>query len=146
MVLVLLVDRRGSERRQEGALGLGMIEPQTVDKEVNRLPQVVACFLRESDDERDSRVDAIAVGRRDSGTGFDEIQLLVDDPLQALRAGLDAKEDSRAARSGHQSQQLIVHAISSRAAAPRELLSARDDGRAEGHDLFAVDGACRARG
>ena len=65
MVLVLLVNRCGCEGRQKGALRLGMIEPQTVDKKVNRLPQVVACFLRESDDERDSRVDAIAVGRRD---------------------------------------------------------------------------------
>ena len=139
MVLVLARKPVWLRAAPGGALRLGMIEPQTVDKKVNRLPQVVAVSSGNPTIERDSRVDAVAVGRRDSGTGFEEIELLVDDPLKALRAGLDAEEDTRAACSGHQSQQLIVHAVSSRAAAPRELLSARDDGLTEGHDLFAVD-------
>src|SRR6185436_20255291 len=81
----------------------------------------------------------VSAGAFDPFDCLDEVEILVHDFLQTLRARFNAKEDSSASGFGHKSQQVIVDAIRPSAATPRKLHTACNSGLTEFDHLFAID-------
>src|ERR1035437_413909 len=82
----------------------------------------------------------MAVGAPDGRSGLRQIQVLVDEALQAAGPGFDAEENVPATGPGHEGDQLGVDAIGSGAATPLKSFSAGQHGLTEGDDPFAVRG------
>src|ERR1041384_3160670 len=84
MILMVVVDRRGGKRREEGALRFRMIDTKRVDKKMNRTSQIVTRLFRKPCDQCDCRLDAVTIGALDPLPSLIEIEFLVDDVLQSL--------------------------------------------------------------
>src|SRR5262245_40168288 len=98
---------------------------------MERIAEVVASLFRKAGDQRDGRLDTVAIGARDALYGVRQVQFLIDHVLQSLRTSLDTEKDSNASGARHQLQQVIIDAVSARAATPRELFSAFQYGLAK---------------
>ena len=73
MSFVLIINGRGRERRQQRTLRFRVIVAKRVDKEMNRIAQIVASLFGKTCDQCDCCLDAIAIGALNSLPGFIQI-------------------------------------------------------------------------
>jgi hypothetical protein len=115
-VSILEMDRRFGQRGEQVELRFRVVESERIHQEVDRFAEVFHSLFGKPGDQGDGGGDMMAVRAPDPRSGLRQVQVLVDDALQAAGSGFDAEENVPATRPGHQGDQLGVDAIGSCAA------------------------------